>query len=295
MEADYAEALSALANVYAILDTLGAFSGNGHRENIREKVGAYIERALKVNPDAPVPAASMFFEPQDRINELNRLIRRYPNNPGLFYSYGSQFRRIGRSDLEIRVQDQQVALDPLNPDSFRVRGDAKLFDGRFEEAMEDFETCERLGGVQMTPYAALLAFHRRDIEALEQLVEDDSVAWILLPHFRIIMSTAVSYLRGDAPGVRKTLSVLEGQGGYVSTYLKFWIALLKGQYPLALEHYQASLREGEFVARHEIQGYCGLRALFPEYFAQPGYEAMLREFDLDAESVAKLVIPDLPF
>jgi hypothetical protein len=38
-----------------------------------------------------------------------------------------------------------------------------------------------------------------------------------------------------------------------------------------------------------------LRALFPEYFAQPGYEAMLRELELDAESVAKLVIPDLPF
>jgi TolB-like protein len=295
MEADYAEALSALADMYGILDTMGAFSGDGHRENIREKVGAYCERALKVNPDAPVGVASMFFELQDRVNELNRLIRRYPNNPGLFYSYGTQFRRIGRSDLEIRVQDQQVALDPLNPDSFRVRGDAKLFDGRFEEAMEDFETCERLGGVQMTPYAALLAFHRRDIEALEQLVEDDSVGWIPLPHFRTIMAAAVPYLRGDALGVRQTLSPVETQDGYVSNYVKFWTALLKEQYALALEHYRAALREGEFLALHEIRGYHGSRTLFPEYFAQPGYEAMLREFELDAESVAKLVIPDFPF
>jgi hypothetical protein len=107
-----------------------------------------------------------------------------------------------------------------------------------------------LGGVLVKGYASQLAFHRRDIEALEQLVEDDSAAWALVPHFRTIMAAAVPYLRGDAPGVRKTLSALEGQGGYVSTYLKFWIALLKGQYPLALEHYQASLREGEFVARH---------------------------------------------
>ena len=54
-------------------------------------------------------------------------------------------------------------------------------------------------------------------------------------------------------------------------------------------------REGEFIARHEVQGSQGQRSVFPEYFAQPGYEAMLREFELDAESVAKLVVPDFPF
>jgi hypothetical protein len=188
-----------------------------------------------------------------------------------------------------------VALDPLNPDSFRVRGDAKLFDGRFEEAMEDFETFERLGGVLVNAYASRLAFHRRDIEALEQLVEDDSVAWILMPHLRTIMAAAVPYLRRDAVGVEQTLSPVETQDGYVSNYVKFWTALLKEQYALALEHYWAALREREFQARHEIRGYHGSRTLFPEYFAQPGYEAMLLEFDLDAESVAKLVIPDLPF
>ena len=161
--------------------------------------------------------------------------------------------------------------------------------------MEDFETWERLGGVLVKGYASQLAFHRRDIEALEQLVEADPAAWALVPHFRTIMAAAVPYLRGDALGVRQTLSPLEVQGGYVSTYLKFWIALLKEQYPLALEHYQDALREGEFMALHEIQGYCGLRSLFPAYFAQPGYEAMLRELGLDAESVAKLVIPDFPF
>ncbi len=296
IEPDYAEALSSLAGMYALLGGVGAFSGNAHRENILESVRIYRERALAVNPDGWVRVlTSSSYQLQDRMDELNRLIRRYPHNPNLFFSYSSLFRRIGRFDLEVRVLDQQVALDPLYPDSFRMRGDAKLFEGRYQEAMDDFEAFERLGGVLITPWAARLAFHRRDIAGLERLVERDPAAWLLAPYFQTIMAAAVPYLRRDAVGVEQTLSPLETQDGYVSNYVKFWTALLKEQYALALEHYWAALREREFQARHEIRGYHGSRTLFPEYFAQPGYEAMLLEFDLDAESVAKLVIPDLPF
>jgi hypothetical protein len=114
-------------------------------------------------------------------------------------------------------------------------------------------------------------------------------------HFRILMSAAVPFLRGDAAGIQQALSPLEVGEGYVSSLVKFWIALLSGENQLALSHYRAALREGEGLAFIDVQGSHGLRSLFPEYFAQPGYEAMLRDYALDPASVAKLVIPDLPF
>lgn len=296
IEPDYAEALSHLAFMYGILDSASAFSASG-RDDYSAIQTDYVERALRADPDDPTArtAASAALDPQERIRELNRLIRQYPSNPNLCFVCSAMFRTIGRSDLEVRVLGRQLTLDPLYPDAFRVRGDAKLFSGKYAEAMDDFAECERLGGARLDYYAAQVAFHRRDVEALERLVTRDPAAWGLVPQARIILSAAVPYLRGDAEGVRRSLAPLETSDDHLSNLVKFWMALLNGQNQHALVHYRTALVEREFLAHHDIQGSHGLRSLVPEYFAQPGYAAMLREFHLDSESVAKLVIPDLPF
>ena len=298
IEPGYAEALSTLADVYQTQEWFGASSGNDVRENSRDNQRAYLERALKVDPNEPLArglqANAVWFDPQDAINELNHLVHQYPNNPDLHFFYSAVLRRIGRFDLELRVLDQMVALDPLSVSALSPRGGAKLFNGSYPEAAEDFQAAERLG-IQMARGFSWSAFYRRDIEALEQQVHRGPAAWGLFPQFRTIMAAAVPYLRGDTPGVQQALSPLVANGGYTSNYVKFYIALLKAKNQLALDHFRAALREGEPIAFSEIQGSDGLRSLFPEYFAQPGYEAMLREFDLDSESVAKLEIPDLPF
>ncbi len=293
IEQDYVDALSSLAQIHGMLEWMGAYSGGDFRESDREKARVYTDRALRADPDAPVVRAS---EPQTSLDELSRLIRLYPSNSLINFSYGATFRSIGRFDLESRVQDQYVALNPLDTGAFRTRGETKLFSGHVQEALKDFGIMERMGGPPADFYTSQIAFYARDIETLERLVERDPVAaWALVPQFRTIMAAAVPYLRGDQVGVRKALSPLAAEEGDASNLIKFWIALLSGENQLALEHYLAALREGDGMALHDIQGSQGLRSLFPEYFAQPGYEAMLREFGLDAESVAKLVIPDLPF
>jgi len=51
---------------------------------------------------------------QTAIDELDALVRRYPNHPDLLFFYSAMMRRIGRLDSEISLLNKSVALDPLS-------------------------------------------------------------------------------------------------------------------------------------------------------------------------------------
>jgi TolB-like protein len=293
IEPNYAEALSGLGSIYGILDTMATYSEIGLRDQFREKQRVYYDRALNARPEALVPPprdAPL----QQRLDEVSRLTRQHPNDLNLAVYRANLFRVIGRSDLELRVLDHHVSLDPLNSVIYRLRGDAKLFAGLVEEAIDDFEASEGFGHIPSPYYPALVAFFQRDSDRLEELVESNPT-WTNVEHFKTIMAAAVHYLRGNEAGIDETLAPLEVQSDEVSSLVKFWIALIRGQNDSALRHYRDALKDDDFVAYQIVRGYPGMWSLFPEYFAQPGYEAMLREFEFDSASVAELVIPDLPY
>jgi len=290
---DYAEALSNLGYMYGIFDSVASFSDTSNRGGLRKKARAYWDKALEADPDAAVPPDSTA-SLQQRIDHWILRMARHPNSREMYFGLANVFRQIGRSDLEIRILDKVVALDPLTGVTYRLRGDAKLFAGVLEEALEDFQASERFGHIPSDFYFAQVAFYQRDSERLEELTRP-SPGWTNLEHFRVLMAAGAHYLRGNEPGVEQTLAPLEAESDHVSGFVKFWIALLKGQHAAALAHYLDAVRDDEFPAYQNIRGYAGLRALFPDYFEQPGYAAMLREFGFDSAAVETLIIPELPF
>lgn len=48
-------------------------------------------------------------------------------------------------------------------------------------------------------------------------------------------------------------------------------------------------------ALYESRGPALLRSLFPDFYRSPRYGQILGEFELDADSLAKLDVPPLPF
>ena len=72
------------------------------------------------------------------------------------------------------------------------------------------------------------------------------------------------------------------------------MAALEGKIDLAVDYYQQAVSEPEPLAFYSIDTPTfGL--VFPEYRSHPKYQKMLRDVELDEESIAKLKIPPLPF
>lgn len=296
LDPEYAAPHATLVQIYELLLTLQSASGEDLRAVHRAKQRAHLQRALEINPEEPLARAvrAGWLMHQERIDELDRIARGHPSDSASLFFYAHSLYLLGKPNLALQVCDHMVAMDPLNPNVFLIRGQFKLFEGDYDGAYEDLDAAERLG-IPATVYLALAALAHGDIERLRRQVDRGPSAWASYPQQQIVMAAAVRYLTGDATGVAQILSKLESGSDYVSNLMMFWSALLKGHNQLALDHMRAGLVSQDFGAYMLVNGTHGLRSLFPEYFAQPGFETLLREFDLDSESLAKLVVADLPF
>jgi hypothetical protein len=63
----------------------------------------------------------------------------------------------------------------------------------------------------------------------------------------------------------------------------------------ALANWHMAIRAAEQSAMTYVRGTMGQRRTFPELFTDPRYNQMLKDFNLDPVSIAKIHVPELPF
>jgi hypothetical protein len=135
----------------------------------------------------------------------------------------------------------------------------------------------------------------RDFDALQVQCNRPPSDWQAVPLFRTLLAAHGAYLQRDAGRVALLLAKLDDQRARLPYYDRHLMALLEDKRDAAAEHLESALTRGEPFALYVIQGQALQRSVFPEFYASDRYQDILRKFELDAESVAKLSIPSLPF
>jgi len=228
--------------------------------------------------------------PQQAINLLYHLTQRYPNDTDLLLFYSFVLHRVGKLDMELLILNKMVSLDPLSPQSFLLRGLSHVYSGRLPDARDDFEKCELLG-MPNPALGAQIAFLEGDIEELKLQCSRD---W-LWSHWRIPFKAISAFLEGDIELLATLLEQLDDEAGTPSFYVRFLLAAIRGEADAASSYLRSALRSGDTYALRLTRGGDALTtALLPDFFGSEEHEAILREFELDDESVAKLSIPLLP-
>ena len=182
-----------------------------------------------------------------------------------------------------------VSLDPLSPRPFVFRCLSHVYSGRLPDAIDDLKKCELLGMPNPT-LGAQIAFLEGDIEELKLQCSRD---W-QFPHWRIPYKAISAFLEGDTELLTTVLEQLDDEPGTPSFYVRFQLAAIRGESDAAPEYLRSALRSGETYALRLTRGDNLTKALLPDFFGSEEHEAILREFELDDESVAKLSIPLLP-
>jgi tetratricopeptide (TPR) repeat protein len=255
--------------------------------------------ALEHDPELPLALgmkASSFEMPvQAAIDTLSTLVHRYPNDPELFFLFSTLMSRIGDCDREAVLMTRAVTLDPLSPVNRlrRVRG--YIAAGRFDDAAQDARRAEQQG-LPMAIYLVQAALLAGDANEARFQLERPDADWTTggASHWRGIMAAHLARLEGDTEAVSRALAPVESRIEEQAYFLRFHVAVLKDDIPRAVEYYRTALHEREWAALLEIQGTGVQRRLFPEFFASEGYEAILRDYELDKASIAKLIVPPLP-
>ncbi len=187
-----------------------------------------------------------------------------------------------------------VELDPLSPNTWYKRGSDHIFNGRMQAAAADLEQCERLG-MPAPEIRAQIAFLERDLATVKAQCERPESDWPGKAVWRILYRAFAAYLEGNPQRVAAILAPLEDQGDVMLRYDHHLMALLRDDEETAVDHLAAAIERGEPFPLYIIQGTALTRMLFPEFYAGARYHALLKKLELDAESVARLSIPPLPF
>jgi Flp pilus assembly protein TadD len=293
LDPTYAEAYAALAQVYGIQVWLSP----PNLDELASLAEEFIDKALQHDPNQPLALGlrAMSLPTQTAIDELDALVRRYPNDPDMLISYSIVLRHAGRVDLEIALLNKSVALDPLSPGVHNSLGGAHMFAGHLEAAKRDFQRSEELG-MPNPNFLSMIALLEGDLRTARQQVERPPSDWAVVgPIFwQTIFAAYIPFSEGDFEAVATALKPLDDQLEALPFYPRFVVALLKGETELALVYFQSALEQREPYMLAEAQGSFFFRTLFPQFFNSEGYHATLREHGLDEDSLAKLKVPPLP-
>ena len=141
-----------------------------------------------------------------------------------------------------------------------------------------------------------VALLKGDLETAKHEVDRPSADWFAIPSFwQPINKALLAYVQKDSEAVELALSPVVGAIENQTFFIKYWVALLRGETAAAWRHYASALERGEPLAFYLIQGPVLDETLFPTFWGSDKHFEMLRAYGLDSESVAKVKIPDFPF
>jgi len=290
-----ADAFAALAQIWATSDYMGL--ANSEERTLSQR---YVDKALALDEDHANARglASSGLRAGAAIEELDRLIRQFPNDPEIYFYYSERLRQIGRTDVEIAVLEQRTIIDPLSPLAYQQLGYARQFSGDYDGALVEYKKAERLG-LPVPLDLSLVWLAVGDLAALEVELARPLSDW-RSSLWRDLMAAEAFRVRGDVGRMEQAIAEFEpslsaSRSLGPSNLVRSWIAMLRGDFERAVMYYRSALVHGEEAALDDIQGSRGMRARYPEFFADPGYAAMLDEFGLDPETISTITVPPLPF
>ncbi len=294
-DGSYADAHALLARVY------GTESWN-QPSNLQELVQLqhrHIKAALALEPEHPLAlglrANSPTYPIQTAIDELHKLVSRFPNDEGLLFFYSTKMRLIGRSDLELAILERQATVDPLAATCPIPKMTAHIFYGQTSDASRGLELCEA-AGVPYPSGAVHIALLKGDLETAKQEASRPTPDWFAVPSiWQPISRGLLAYVQEDSDDIELALSPVVEAIESQTYFVQFWVALLRGETATASQHYASALDLGEPLAFYLIQGPALDEKLFPDFWGSDKHFQMLRAYGLDSESIPKLNIPAFPF
>jgi TolB-like protein/Tfp pilus assembly protein PilF len=297
LDPSYAEAWAYLAQNITWRTAAGFNPSAGEHAAKRRE---YVETALRLDPSNATARgvwalSELLYTDRDyerSVNELIRLVTEYPNNEAGHFYLTLALGTIGKLELATKVVERYADLSPESAIAQMTRASYFIQTGTLEEArlaVQEFEA--RFDN----PYSArMLAIQTRDIDALKKIEERGNLD-VSAP-VRQYFSALIPYLQGDYQGAAEKVSPLKSPDGYVPFLAQSWAALIRRDLDGSFKYYYQAVEAAEPSAIATIQqGRATLKQVFPEFYADPRYQEMLRHFGLDSESVAKMDVLSLPF
>lgn len=288
-----AEAWALRADVNAYQSAVDIVPNSGvHRDQRRR----YVERALSIEPAHPNALAvralmDTHYTERDYQTAINRLVglaSMHPNNDDVLIYLAFALATIGRASLVDRVTERLIRLFPRSPNSWltRILYGHLLF-GTVDRAKSDlvrFPNVRSMVGGE-------IALAERNPTVLMDFVPKGDVGGT----YGAVYAMLVPYLQGDFDSARQLAGSLRQAGGYLSHRIKALASLAEQDIDGALAHYRDGILAAEQGALSMVQGPASWRLVFPEYFSDPRYMEMLKEFKLDPHTTSKIQVPELPF
>lgn len=294
LDAEFADPHGAAARAH----NLYIFFGQASWDDKRELVEQHISQALEIDPEQrealAVRASNMFFierNYQQAIIEFDRLVRLYTNDTTAVSLYRNVLSALNQPELARRAANRMVDLDPLSPQTINYRGGLHMYQGNYAAAHKDFE--EALGlGAKIAQSHANLAFLQRDPDGI-----DAQLAGI-----RVQLSEAAyhgfkarsAYLRGETKKVNEALSQID-KNQYVSHLEKAVHASITGDKEGLIREFGYAIESSEFSPFLRIHSASGLSHFDSELVNDPRYQEILIKAGLDADSLSRIKVPELPF
>jgi adenylate cyclase len=269
-------------------------NGGDHRERRLD----FIEKALALDPDNGSALANrglmdtLMFERdfQGAVNELVTLARLHPNNEDVLTYLALVLCAAKKAELVDYVTRHVVTLAPLSYNARFQRAGAMVLFGRIDEARGELAEMSELGFGDAT-LAAQLAMYDRNADALRSVLANNDVNEL----DRWLYSAVAAWLDNDLAAARTLIAPMEEYDGYVSHRRKMFGALLRQDNEQALAHFRDAVRANEQLVLGGYGASPSWRAVFPEFYRDPRFEDFLAEARLDAQSMAGIQVPALPF
>ena len=295
LDPNYADAWAYQAQNIAWRTAVGLNPSSGSYSSRRRE---YIERALKLDPANPTALATRALaeilytsrDYQGAVNELVRLVTLYPNNESAHFYLLLALGTIGQFDLAYRVAERLAALSPESMLYQMTSVNLAIETETLEAARSSVEEYQKRFAYPLP--GITLAMLTGDAAALQETLDRGGrFLGASLP----FCSALVPYLKGDFAKAREMLTQVASDQGYQPYYVRHRYALINGDLDAAFDYYYSAVEDAEPGAIQSIQGRRGYRHVFPEFYSDPRYAQMLKDFGLDPESVANMQIPELPF
>jgi TolB-like protein len=272
----------------------GVYSPSGVEAQRRRQ---FLEIAADLDPvDEAIRAtlvADRFFadrDAQQAIDDTVSLIRENHNNPLAYNHLYYLLQVVDRIDLAPRLIEQMLAVRPGEMTPHRYEIETLVMTGELGRAQIVLQ--EYAARFEFPFPGVVVAIAMRDPGALQAVLDDAPPGWSAFHPFYL---AAVPYLEGDYERAKRIIAPIKNTQEYQSHLFRSYSALIERDLDAAFDHYAAAITEPEPLALQYMHGRMLLINLFPEFYADPRHEQMLADAGFGAESLANILVPELPF
>ena len=229
-----------MAHVYFQYFNLG-LKGEG---DSRKQAEDYVHKAFALDPDCSIANLVQgnliaWSQPKEGIKCFKRVLDKNPNDFDTLFWFSCFLGTLGRTDDVIPLEERTIKIDPLNPMAYLHSGFNRLWEGRYELALERLERFHRsFPGDMMTKwiYGLSLAYVNRKEEA--GLIFDE-VAREQAGSFFACLGLAFKFAfegkRSETLAMLDSNPSLRKSWDFQSTYWKAECLALIGEKDLALD------------------------------------------------------------